>query len=86
MSVAKAKKNEVTVEQIIVVWEESDTAEEAAEKLGLTRANLDQRVRGYRKAGVELKKMPTRKPLDVAGLNKMIRELRAKQNYGDDGK
>jgi hypothetical protein len=67
----------VSAEQFITVWQTSDTAQEAAERLKMPKDIAHARASMYRKAGVRLKRMPRRGQggLNVAALNKLIEEL-----------
>jgi hypothetical protein len=73
---------DVTPEEFVTVWNASSTSQEAADKLGMPKAIAQARASKYRKAGVKLKKMRRGggRQLDVAGLNRLIAELEAKQS------
>lgn len=74
----KRKANH-TPQEIIEAWESSQSIQEAAKKLNCSESSLSQRARQYRKAGVKLKRMPSRQPLPVAELNALIEELNKEQ-------
>jgi hypothetical protein len=65
----------VTPDEFALTWQASDSAEEAAEKLGMPEPIVLARVSNYRKLGVNLKKMPRKnsRRVDVEGINKSIK-------------
>jgi hypothetical protein len=71
------KQYGVTAMRFLEVWQSSNSAEEAAQRLGMPKAIANARASGYRKAGVNLKKMPRRPKnrVDVEALNRKIDEL-----------
>jgi hypothetical protein len=72
----------VTQAEFVTAWQSSETADEAAEKLGMPKDIVVARAAAYRKKKVKLKNMskPGRKPLDVDGLNQLIKELAEEKN------
>lgn len=68
---------DVTPEQFVKVWEASETAEEAAEKLKMPKGIAAARASTYRQLGVKLKKMKRnyKRAIDVSGLNALIQRL-----------
>lgn len=81
---SQQRQNHVTPSQFIEAWETSDSAKEAAEKLGMTRSAVSARASQYRKKGILLKKMartrrgPTLTKEVVADLNRLVEEIRAR--------
>jgi hypothetical protein len=74
------KDYHVTPEQFIRVWQTSETAEEAATRLGMPKPIVHARASEYRGMGITLKKMPRAKSpiIDIARLNTVIKQLDAK--------
>jgi hypothetical protein len=65
------------LEQFIRVWQSSQSAAEAARRLGMPKPIAAAGASSYRKAGIALKGMARRgrRSLDVEGLNRLIEEL-----------
>lgn len=76
---AKEKKTRnkygVDGKAFVAAWQSSDSAQEAADKLGMPKNIVLARYAGYAKKGVELKKMARKSPkkLDVEELNALIK-------------
>lgn len=72
----------MTPAKFIEVWENSDSADEVAEKLGMPKPIVHARASSYRQMGIKLKKMPrhSTRGLDVQGLNDLIDEIRKNDN------
>lgn len=69
---------QVTPEQVITVWQTSETAQEAAEKLGMPLPILHARVCSYRRRGWPLKSMNRRRgrhKLDNERLRQLASDL-----------
>jgi transposase len=63
----------VTAEDFIVAWQESRTAQEVADRLGMPKPIIHARASEYRRAGIKLKPMPRgrAKQLDLQQLNRL---------------
>lgn len=81
MAEQKARQRyNVSPEQFVQTWQESNSAQEVADKLGMPKNIVLARSAVYRKAradgtpGVPLKKMPRNNPrkLDVAHLTQLV--------------
>lgn len=72
-----AKKTRLTQDRFVELWQTSESAEEAAERMGITKLRAQQRAADYRKMGVKLKKFKRKQitTIDVARLNKLIDEI-----------
>src|SRR5687768_7634734 len=89
------KKYAVSPEQFVKVWQESNSAQEVADKLGmpknivLARSAVYRKNRGDGSPGVPLKKMERKNPrkLDVTALTKLIdsrtSQVASKQESGE---
>lgn len=64
----------VSSEEFVKVWQDSASANEVSEKLKMPKNIVLARSATYRKAGVNLKKMPRQNPrkLDVGTLNTLV--------------
>ncbi len=79
------KRYNVTAEQFVKVWQESESAQEVAEKLDMPKNIVLARSAVYRKPrkdgtpGVRLKKMPRYNPrrLNVEALNALVSKEKA---------
>ena len=73
------KDYHVTPEQFIKVWQTSNSAQEAADKLGMPKVIALARASAYRKEGINIKHMrrKPKKSLDVDALNRLIDKLDA---------
>jgi hypothetical protein len=83
---AKKTVYDVTPEQVVEVWERSESAPEAAEKLKMPKDILLARISNYRALGIKLKSMPRqkgRKGLNIAKLNKLIESVHREQGKED---
>lgn len=78
MSKKSRKSYNVPPETFVAVWQSSNSAQEAADRLGMPKDIAQARASGYRNEGVRLKMMPrgavTRK-LSVPALNRLIDDL-----------
>jgi hypothetical protein len=73
---------EIDMEKFVRLWEESDTAEEAAGKMSLPISVAVHRASAYRAAGIQLKKMPRKKSearLMAERMNVLIGKIRKKR-------
>ena len=52
------RNHTVSAREFVEAWQTSASAGEVADKLGVTKASVHQRVHSYRKQGVLLKHMP----------------------------
>lgn len=71
-------KKKITQIEFVEIWETSESADEAAERLGISKDAAHARASNYRSKGVNLKSMP-RKPrtaTDVDAMNQKIEEIR----------
>ncbi len=72
----KGKRQEygVSAEQFCLVWEQSESAKEVAQKTGLDIGLVHARASTYRKMGIKLKQMKrvTKRSLNVEAINEMI--------------
>lgn len=68
---------DVPPERFVVAWNTSDSAQQAADALGMPRSVVIARAAKYRQAGVKLKGMKRgRRPkLDVDALNRLLAEV-----------
>jgi hypothetical protein len=79
---AKVKKTRkhynVSDKEFCKTWEESNSAQEVADKLGMPKNIVLARSAVYRNGGVDLKVMPRVNPRkrDVAGLNELIASVK----------
>lgn len=82
---AKEKKTRkhynVSDRQFCQTWQESNSAQEVADKLQMPKNIVLARSAVYRNKGVDLKSMPRKNPrkLDVNKLNELIKETAAAQ-------
>lgn len=74
-------KYEITPEKFVEIWSRAESAEEAAEEMGMPLPIVLARVSNYRKKGVRLKKMPRKnsRRVDVDHLNKIIDKILAEK-------
>lgn len=65
---------QVSAEQFVQTWQECETAQEVAVKLGMPKAIVHARASSYRSDGIRLKKMrrESRRALDIEGLNRLV--------------
>jgi len=54
-----ASKVIVTPEEFVLAWQESDTIDAVAERVGMNKMSVRQRAYSYRRKGVPLKSMRT---------------------------
>lgn len=75
----RRREYSVTPEEFIKAWQESETAQEVADKLGMPKPIVLARASAYRGEGVKLKKMrrENKRALDIDGLNRLIEQLAA---------
>jgi hypothetical protein len=67
---------DVSAEKFVETWQQSDSADEVAEKLSMPKPIVLARASGYRKIGIKIKKMKKKSPvIDVERLNKLIEKL-----------
>ena len=73
---SRAKYN-VTPEQFAEIWTRSNSAEEAAEAMGMPLGIVLARLSTYRKRGARLKKMPRKntRRVDIKAMNRVIDEV-----------
>lgn len=73
----KRKQYDVTPEEFVLAWHAAKSSQEAADKLGIPKAQAQARASKYRKLGVKLKRMSrsSGRRVDVDGLNRLIAEL-----------
>lgn len=67
----------ITMEEFVEAWLSSRSCAEVCERTGLAYSTVHAYAHALRKKGVELPHMrivPRRRPLDVAGLNRLIKE------------
>jgi len=67
------------VETFVRAWEESNSREEVARRLGLVPGTVASKATHYRRLGLELKHMPRNNSVDVGAMNKLIRRIREEQ-------
>jgi hypothetical protein len=62
---------QISAEQFALTWNDSQSTDEACERLGMPRGIVLARVSNYRKRGIKMKKMPRKnsRRLDVDGIN-----------------
>jgi len=74
------KGYDVTPEQFIEIWQASESAQEAADKLKMPKGIALARASAYRNLGIRLKKMEKkgRTKLDVKSLNDLIAKVNKK--------
>jgi hypothetical protein len=73
----KRRSYGVSPDRFIEVWETSESAADAAEKLQMPKPIVQARASNYRTAGVKLKPMPRRpkNKIDPDALNRKIEEI-----------
>jgi len=54
-----ASKVKVNPQEFVLAWQESDTIDDVAERLGMNKMSVRQRAYSYRRKGVPLKSMRT---------------------------
>lgn len=72
---AKSKRKNIDGVTFVRTFQESESYEEVAEKLGLEKGSVISRAMQYRKKGVNLKRFASKRgapPLDVDALNALI--------------
>lgn len=68
-----------TPEHFVEIWQTSESAKEAASRLGMPVAIASARASIYRTMGIPLKSMRKKKTIDVDSLNELIKELNRRQ-------
>ena len=81
-NVTKKRRTEyhVSAQQVVEIWQTSDSVAEAAERLKMPEPILLARISNYRAKNIQLKKMPRKNVgVNVEKLNKLIYELAQKR-------
>jgi DNA-binding transcriptional ArsR family regulator len=75
----KSSKTGPTAEEFVKAAEESETLDEMAERLGMSKAIISARMSKYRAMGVHIKRLARKKTVrsvDVERLNDIIKRIR----------
>lgn len=70
---------DVTPERFVTVWNVAQSLDEVSEELGMPKPIAAARASNYRRAGVNLKRMPRPRTdaLNIEGLNQLAAKLQA---------
>jgi hypothetical protein len=83
----KYKSYDVTPEEFVKAWMESDYLDEVEEKLAMPKVIIAARASNYRALGLPLKKLkrrPSKKGLDLNALTKLIEQYEAQSKAQQD--
>ena len=71
--------------EFIGAWEGSNSVQEAADKLGITKESAGQRASAYRGKDIKLKKMPRGgAKLDISEAQSYLADLQSESNVADE--